>query len=299
MSIDLGTADESALEIQDAGQGAPSHDINVMRSSIHGGARTVFIHVLFSPDVNWNHDLLFLSDDFACGSHDCFQFSGGRDTLIADSLFHDPKGGGVLTAGATRVRVERNRFLGDKSVNASALQIATPGREWDNYAGVENMISSDITIANNLIVGWGGNGVELDACHDVRIVFDTMADLGGDGLHTWRRSPTDQQGNVILVGNEKIDLWNSILPSIALDGGDPRPVLEANNIVQKGGGGVALLTGDPGFADTTTYALARGSPAVDSGLVDPRNPADDLLQAARDAKPDRGALERGAKRPCP
>ena len=42
------------------------------------------------------------------------------------------------------------------------------------------------------------------------------------------------------------------------------------------------------------------SPAVDSGLVDPKNPEDDLLGRVRAGTPDRGAMELGAMAPvCP
>ena len=80
VNIDLGDQDESALHIHGQGSAGPSHDITVQDSSIHGGARTVFILGEFAPSENWNHDLVFSRCDFACGTHNCFQISGGRDT---------------------------------------------------------------------------------------------------------------------------------------------------------------------------------------------------------------------------
>jgi len=133
VTIDLGDQDESGLHIHGQGSAGPCHDITVQSSSIHGGARTVFILGDFAPNENWNHDLVFSHCDFACGTHNCFQISGGRDTLIADNEFHDPKGDGVLTAGATRIQIVRNLMVGDPSVAVGAVRLATPGAQWDNY----------------------------------------------------------------------------------------------------------------------------------------------------------------------
>ena len=84
--------------------------------------------------------------------------------------------------------------------------------EWDNYAGVENMISSAILIANNVVDGVGA-AVQLDAARDVAIVHNTVAD--GTGVRFNHRVPHDQAGNVILNGNTDIRIWNDILPSIS------------------------------------------------------------------------------------
>jgi len=160
------------------------------------------------------------------------------------------------------------------------------------------MISNDILVANNVIHGWGAKAIELDASHDIDIVFNTVAD--GDGFGTWARVPVDTGGNTILEGNQAVRLWNNILTNVSIDGADPQPTVYSNNLVVEGGGGDGLLNGDPGYADQTTYELAASSPAVDSGLVTGNNPNDDALGRVRDGKPDRGALEHGATAPvCP
>ena len=140
-----------------------------------------------------------------------------------------------------------------------ATQIASPGIEWDNYAGVENMTSTAIVIANNIIDGWG-SAVQLDAARDVAIVHNTVAD--GTGVRFNHRTPHDQMGNVILNGNSDIRIWNDILPSISLATGEMKPAFESNNVIWKGGGGGAGdVTSMPIFAGAAAdYALAPGSP---------------------------------------
>jgi hypothetical protein len=289
ISIDLGTLDASPLYIHAIGDvpANASHHVTVRESSIHGGARTVFIQTNFSPVPNWNHDLLFVGDDFQCGSHNCFQLSGAADTVIEANLMHDPAGGGgVLTAGATRVQVLRNRFVGIKTVNTSAVQLATPGKEWDNYAGVEYMISSEITVANNVMLSWGSAGLELDATTHIDLVNNTVID--SVGMTTWARNPTDQSGNVIQHGNDNIRLWNNILPNITMDSADPPLTLDATN----------LVGGDPKLADMMVGTLSMQSPAVDAATVNAQTPTVDFYGLPRGAKPDIGAIELGAAAAC-
>lgn len=295
VDLDVGTQDISGLELFNSA--GATHDVKVLDSRIANGARTIFMGGRFGMDPTWNHHLEFRRNEFICGTHNCFQLSGARDTVIEDNEFHDPKGAAVLTAGATRITIARNRMRGQKSVNAPAIQLATPGREWDNFAGVEFMISSDITVANNLITSWGGAGIELDAVRDVKLVFNTVVD--GVGLHTWRRSPHDQAGNVILTGNEGLQVWNNVLPSVQLDPGDPRPMLEANNYVGAGGGGMGLVTGMVQYADQIDFAPAAGSRAIDGAATLPNTPTVDRRNRPRGPQPDIGAFEVGAAPSCP
>jgi len=292
VDLDVGAQDISGLELFNS-RGA-THDIRVINSRIAGGARTIFMGGRFGLEETWNHHLEFRNNEFICGTHNCFQLSGARDVLIEDNHFHDPRGAGVLTAGAARVVISRNRMIGG-GVMSPAIQLATPGVEWDNYGGVEHMTSSDITVANNLITGWAGGGIELHAMVGAKIVYNTIV---GAGLHTWRRSPHDQQGNVILVGNEDVRLWNNIMTSVSLDMGDPRPVFESNNLVERGGGGTALITGAAQFADMIDFAPM--GMAIDRAVVDADTPLLDRRGRVRGAMPDLGAFEAGAPAPaCP
>ncbi len=296
VTLDVGAQTTSGLELFNS-PGGPTHDIKVLRSKIAGGERTIFLGGSFGLEATWNHHLEFRQNEFICGTHNCFQFSGGRDAVIEDNDFHNPKGSGVLTAGATRIVIARNRMRGDKTVNSSAVQLATPGVEWDNYAGVQYMLSTDITVANNLITGWGGNAIELDAVDRVSIVYNTVADCGS-GLHTWRRVPHDQQGNVIITGNNNVKLWNNVLPTIQLDPGDPRPTFESNNMVRTGGGGTGLMTTAPQFANLTDFAPAPGAPQIDAALINAETPLVDRRGSPRGPRPDLGAWELEA-RSCP
>ncbi len=294
VTIDVGTATTSGLELFNS-SGGPTHHVKVLRSKVAGGERTIFLGGSFGLEATWNHDLEFRQNELICGTHNCFQFSGGRDAVIEDNDFHDPKGGGVLTAGAARIQILRNRMRGDPTVSSAAVQLATPGMEWDNYAGVEYMLSTDITVANNLIAGWGGPGIELDALDRVSIVYNTIVNCDS-GLHTWARTPHDQQNNVIISGNHDVWLWNNILPSIQLDAADPRPTFESNNQVQQGGGGVNLITSAPQWVDQVDFVPAPGSPAIDAALADPPQvdggtPHFDRRGSPRGATPDLGAWE--------
>jgi hypothetical protein len=293
--LDGGATDNAALQIHGQSSAGPSSNITVQDSTIKGGGRTIFVLGVFAPSQGWNHDLTFVRDDITCGSHNCFQISGGRDMVIADNRINGTTTGGVLTAGATRVSITRNRFVGMAGQSPCATQIASPGMEWDNYAGVENMISSEIIISNNVADGWG-SFVQLDAARDVAIVYNTVGD--GKGVVFDHRVPHDQKGNVVLDGNSNIRIWNSVLPTI--NPGDQPPAFFSNNVVWKGGGtgGTANVTTAPTFDPASKdFALASGSVGIDAALVNAETPLVDFEDRPRGAKPDVGAHELGAGAP--
>jgi hypothetical protein len=296
--LDGGATENAALQIHGQSSAGASHDVLVQDSTIKGGGRTIFVLGVFAPSDGWNHHLTFVRDDITCGSHNCFQVSGGRDMVIDGNRINGTTTAGVLTAGATRVSITRNRFVGMAGQSPCATQIASPGMEWDNYAGVENMISSAIVIANNVADGWGSL-VQLDAARDVAIVYNTVAD--GKGVVFDHRVPHDQKGNVVLDGNSDIRIWNSVLPTITP--GDQPPAFFSNNVVWKGGGtgGTANVTTAPTFDPTSKdFALAAGSVGIDTALVNAETPLVDFEDRPRGAKPDVGAHELGAGAPvCP
>ncbi len=290
-----GPGEEAALMFQGQHQAGAAHDVLVQDSTIQGGGRTIFVLGSFAPSEQWNHHLTFVQNQVSCGSHVCFQISGGRDLLIEDNEIIGTGTSGVLTAGATAVTIARNRFSG---MDAAAMQIATPGAEWDNYAGVENMISSAVVIANNVVDGWG-SAVQLDAATDVAIVYNTMAD--GTGIRFNHRTPHDQQDNVILDGNSEIRVWNNILPSISLDPAETGPSFLSNNQIWEGGGaGDNSITDAPVFEAGSDYELGAGSPALGSALLNAETPLVDFDNRPRGDDPDLGARELGAPEPvCP
>jgi len=297
VTFDAGQSTEAALHIHGQGTAGASHDVLVADSVLRGGGRTVFVLGRFAPSDQWNHHLTFVNNEVTCGSRVCFQISGGRDMRIEQNRINGTTTSGVLTAGATRVEISRNRFLG-ASGSQAAMQIATPGMEWDNYAGVENMISSAISIANNVVDGWS-TAVQLDAARDVAIVFNTVAD--GTGIRFNHRTPHDQSGAVILDGNQEIRVWNNVLPSISLASGESRPAFESHNLVWvSGGGGTSLITDAPAFGSGTDYPLSSASPAVDAALVNAETPLVDFEGHVRGSQPDMGARELGSVAPaCP
>ncbi len=292
VTLDGGATEDAALHLHGQGAAGATHDVLVEDSIIKGGGRTIFILGVFAPSDGWNHHLTFVRDDITCGSHNCFQVSGGRDLVIDGNRINGTTTAGVLTAGATRVSVTRNRFVGTPGKSPSATQIASPGMEWDNYAGVENMTSTAVVIANNVISGWS-SAVQLDAARDVAIVYNTVAD--GKGVVFDHRVPHDQKGNVILDGNSNIRIWNDVMPSISA--GDQAPAFLSNSVIWKGGatGGTAIVTTAPTFeAASMDFALAVGSAGVDAALVNAETPLVDFTNRARGAKPDVGATELGA-----
>jgi hypothetical protein len=296
--LDGGATENAALQIHGQSSAGASHDVLVQDSTIKGGGRTIFVLGVFAPSDGWNHHLTFVRDDITCGSHNCFQVSGGRDMVIDGNRINGTTTAGVLTAGATRVSITRNRFVGMAGMSPCATQIASPGMEWDNYAGVENMISSAIVIANNVADGWGSL-VQLDAAKDVAIVYNTVAD--GKGVVFDHRVPHDQKGNVVLDGNSNIRIWDSVLPTI--NPGDQPPAFFSNNVVWKGGGtsGTGNVTTAPTFDPASKdFALASGSVGIDGALVNAETPLVDFENRPRGAKPDIGAHELGAGAPvCP
>ena len=121
--------------------------------------------------------------------------------------------------------------------------------------------------------GWESARI-LDAVDGVQIVYNTV--VGATGLHTWRRTPHDQQNNVIITGNNNVSLWNNILPSINLDPGDPHPMLESNNLI-----------GQPSWVDQVDYAPGPG-PAIDQAIVNSDTPLVDRRADRRSLGPATG-----------
>jgi hypothetical protein len=298
VTLDGGATENAALQIHGQSSAGASHDVLVQDSTIKGGGRTIFVLGVFAPSDGWNHHLTFVRDDITCGSHNCFQVSGGRDMVIDGNRINGTTTAGVLTAGATRVSITRNRFVGMAGMSPCATQIASPGMEWDNYAGVENMISSAIVIANNVVDGWA-SALQLDAAKDVAFVYNTVAD--GKGVVFDHRVPHDQKGNVVLDGNSDIRIWNSVMPTI--NPGDQPPAFFSNNVVWKGGGagGTGNVTTAPTFDPASKdFALAAGSVGIDAALVNAETPTVDFENRPRGSKPDIGAHELGAAAPlCP
>jgi hypothetical protein len=290
-----GPGEEAALQFQGQHATGANHDVSVEDSTIGGGGRTVFILGKFAPAEQWNHHLSFVRTRFQCGSHNCFQISGGRDITIADSEIESDTTAGVLTAGAARVEIARNRFV---AKDGPAMQIATPGMEWDNYAGVENMISSEVVIANNVVSGFK-IGVQLDAARDVAVVYNTFVD--GAGVRFNHRTPHDQAQNVILDGNENVRIWNDIMPSLSVAPGEKPPAFFSNNLIRgAGAGGDHPVQGDPKLDAQNGYTLSAGSAALDQALVNAETPLVDIDGRPRGDQPDLGAHERGAPAPtCP
>jgi hypothetical protein len=285
VTLDGGATEDAALQIHGQSSAGASHDVLVEDSKILGGGRTIFVLGAFAPSDKWNHHLTFVRNDITCGSHNCWQVSGGRDMLIADNKINGTTTDGVLTAGGTRISIVRNRFHGMGSKPPAAAHLASPGMEWDNYAGVENMISSAILVADNIADGWA-NFVQLDAARDIAIVYNTVAD--GVGVRLNHRTPHDQSGNVILDGNSNVRVWNDILPSILVASGEMQPVFEMSNLVGM----------PPAFASATDFTLAPGSTAVDKALVNMETPLYDFDNHLRGDHPDIGARELGATAPA-
>jgi hypothetical protein len=290
---------QSTLRIYGQRNGACDH-IEVYDSEISGGQRTVFILGKFAPSEQWNHTMTFARNTFTCGTSTCMQVSGGRDLLLADNTIRSTKGVGLLTAGATRIDVRRNVFEGSADANV-AMNLATPGKQWDNFNGVEHMISSDLHIINNLVVGWANVGIQLNAVKDVDIAHNTL--VVPTGLRTSHRTPQKWMSEeVILQGNQEYRLWHNIIDRITVDDRDPRPEFESHNLVLRGGAGDGLIELDAMLAGAPDYELSPGSPAINAGQAMPEQmPVElDRFGHTRETPSDLGALELGSTLPqCP
>jgi parallel beta-helix repeat protein len=221
MDLDAGRGDGSALHILTKGKTAATNHVRVSKSRIAGGGRTIFILTHFRPSAGWNGELEFTDNELHCGTRCCFQLSGARDTVISGNRVVETRAKGILLAGATRIRITRNRL---ENGSGPAIHIGTPGKEWDPYQGIENMISSDVVAADNVIRNWKGPAVQLDGCRGIELRGNTVEN--GGGLVTHRRSPTDLAGQVILVGNSDVRLRGNKLPGMEIAEGDPAPVSE-------------------------------------------------------------------------
>lgn len=290
---------QSTLRIYGQRNGACEH-IEVYDSEISGGQRTVFILGKFAHSEQWNHTMTFARNTFTCGTSTCMQVSGGRDLLLADNVIQSTKGVGLLTAGATRIDVRRNVFEGSDEAGV-AMNLATPGKQWDNFNGVEHMISSDLHIINNLVVGWSNVGIQLNAVKDVDIAHNTL--VVPTGLRTSHRTPQKWMSDeVILEGNQEYRLWHNIIDRITVDGKDPRPEFESHNLVLQGGTGDGLIELDAMLAGAPDYELMPGSPAIDAGkAVQAQMPVEiDRFGYKREMPAELGALELGSTPPqCP
>ena len=129
VTLDGGATEEAALQIHGQSSAGASHDVLVEDSTIKGGGRTIFILGKFAPSDTWNHHLTFQRDDITCGSHNCFQISGGRDIAIDGNRINGTTTAGVLTTGATRVAITRNRMKSMAGNPPYATQIASPNIE--------------------------------------------------------------------------------------------------------------------------------------------------------------------------
>lgn len=288
-------AGKSVLRIYGQRNGANSN-IKIYDSEIRGGQRTVFILGRFAPSEEWNSGLEFVRNHIECGTATCMQVSGGRDILLADNTFESAKGVGLLTAGATRLHIERNQFTGHTDAGVG-MNLATPGRQWDNFAGVQHMVSSDLHIVNNIFSGWKNAAIALNAVIDVDIAHNTM--VNGGGISTNHRTPQKYMSDeVILEGNQDYRVWHNILPRMNIHAEDPRPVVEAFNIVVgSGGGGEGLIQADPILGGEPYYAPMEGSPAIDAAMWvsenDDMNILLDYWGLPREEVRDIGAIEFG------
>jgi len=251
-------------------------------SKILGGGEPSSFLALSPRPTSGTTTSLSCATTITCGSHNCWQISGGRDMLIADNKINgnDHRRRSYCRRDAHLDPAQSLSRDGHEATGGPA-HLASPGAEWDNYAGVENMISSAIVVANNLSDGWA-NFVQLDAATDIAIVYNSVAD--GVGVRFNHRTPHDQSGKVILDGNSNIRVWNDILPSISVATGEMRPTFEQNNLVGM----------PPGFTSTTEFTLGPTSPAIDKALVNPETPLSDFDNHLRGDKPDIGARELGA-----
>lgn len=184
-----GIDEGAALEINGQGRSGPSYNINVSNSVLRGGGRTVFVLGAFGPSEKWNHSLTFDGNHLNCGSKACFQISGGRDIDIRGNTMRSRGVVGVLTAGAKATRITRNRFVGNGE--GTAMQIATPGWQWDPFSGVEHMVSSQNLLANNIVMNWGV-GIMFAAAVDTDVVFNSFSNVELS-LFMLNHKPTDPQ----------------------------------------------------------------------------------------------------------
>jgi hypothetical protein len=139
------------------------------------------------------------------------------------------------------------------------------------------------TITDNLIVHCNqGRPVQLlDGIRGLVFANNTVTDGGGDGI-----SLTLGTGS---LGSSGIQIWNNVFDSSYYNNNSGQVSFFDTNWyrvqARSGMSGTNAFTGDPKFANSTTYSLQSGSPLLGKGLTRSGTPSTDVNGNTRPSPP--------------
>jgi hypothetical protein len=267
-----------------------TRNITVSRARIVGGR----FGVRFSAGAfaGWPRDIRIEESEIAGAYEDNVRISGARDVTLEHNWIHDPRvngkhNDGVQAIASNGLSVRRNTFSFTVPGPAGPNQAIILGHADPSRPG-RKVVRTDVV--NNLIYRWQGVGITLAGTASTRIANNTVYDSGAFGrditlLLSAKRNPAQ-------FANTDVRLANNIIERMEVTDGAVRPRVETHNLVRVGGGGSALVTHDPLFANGTRYRIGPASPAVDTATRAYAARVD-LNLVRRDGRPDRGAIEVG------
>lgn len=249
-----------------------------------------------------------------------FTITGGKGTVWTDArdktLYRE--GGGILCELSSPI-IEHNLIEANEAIEVRPGLLSAGGggircgyaepiirhnvirRNRGHYGAGVVLFHAAATVQNNLIVGnqggsgFGGSGVwavgrlsfRLSNVIEQNTIVGNVASLpdttpgqmAGKGGGLTLYAPVLLRNNII---------WgNRQAAGGQIDSSTRRPPTLRYNLIEGSSAGGGSLDRPPGFADTVTYALGAGSPAVDAG--DPASPRDPA-KGGTAAAPARGKV---------
>ncbi len=237
--------------------------------------------------AGWPTNVTVRASEIRNALRDNVQVSGARNVLFENNWIHDPQvngnhNDGIQSIASDGLKIRRNIFAFETPGPRGPNQGIILGRADPAQEG-RTVVNSEVT--NNLVYQWRGAGITIAGTTNTTVDNNTVWDGGGGSASAFVISAKNQPS---VFGNTNVRLANNILNKMQLKNGGTRPAIESHNLVRTGGGGYALLTGDPQF--TTGYRLKSTSPAINTANAR-YAPTVDRDKLPRDSQPDRGAYE--------
>jgi hypothetical protein len=289
-SLPINGTDISVRPVENLG---PSQNITWQNIKATGGFNTFDV---YGPSGSFAKNIVLIDSDISNTGGDLIHTNGVDGLRIEHNNLHDPYHDYSLGTNAEH----HDGWQAQNTSNAQFLRnhiwwTANPGAYAGNYDASGAYLgqgvimsggdgpNSNILVANNLVEHYNGRPMEINGTTNMQIVNNTLED-SGDGVG-------------ISIGSNMVNLqiWNNILMNI-YNNTSTAPTLVDNNWFTGGAGGYMgnvsgtnKYTGDPGWANTTTYALTVGGPAYTKGSTRSGTPSVDIDNANRPNPPALGA----------
>jgi hypothetical protein len=273
-------------------------DVTFNGGRLIGGYRAVTFAGDKYNSLNWPTRVRIEDSEIARGRGDNVQVYAAREIAFVGNHIHDPQDNpdhndGIQLIAGFGVTIDSNVFTAPTGEEGPDQAIIVG--HMDPYDPLRRI--HDVAIRNNLIHHWRrGASLVVSGVEGIDVANNTIYDGGASG--TSASLYASSKGDPTRFANNDFRLWNNILYKAMFVNGADRPQFESHNLVQTGGGGPSLITSEPQFVDRLGYKLSAFSPAVNRALLITDTPTTDRLGRRRDALPDRGAYESGARGRC-